>query len=322
MADQQHPEYMHGLLLSPSPHIRSPRTVQSIMLDVLIALLPACVAAVVFFGAGTLWQMALSIGTAIGCEALFQKVAHREITIRDCSAILTGLLLALNLPPQTPWYIPVCGSAFAILVAKQCFGGLGQNFVNPALAGRAFLLLSFPVAMTSWYAPFFGPDAVTSATPLGLVSQGLPVDVTDWDLFIGNVGGCIGETSALALLIGFAFLLIRKDISWRIPCVYMATVAVFTLLLGQPDKILFNLFAGGLMLGAIFMATDYVSAPLTAGAQYAYAIGCGVITMVIRLWGGYPEGVSFAILFMNLTSPLLDRVFKRRVFGEVPAVEK
>lgn len=319
MPDQH--EYMRGILLSPSPHIRSPRTVSSIMLDVIIALIPACIAAVVFFGAGTLWQMAIAIGTAVGCEALFQKCAGREITINDFSAVLTGLLLALNLPPNTPWYIPVCGSAFAILVAKQVFGGLGQNFVNPALAGRAFLLLSFPVAMTSWYAPFFGPDATTSATPLGLVSQGLSPDVTDWDLFIGNVGGCIGETSALALLIGFAFLLIRKDLSWRIPCIYMATVAVFTLCMGEPDKVLFNLFAGGLMLGAIFMATDYVSAPMNSGAQIVYAIGCGAITMVIRCWGGYPEGVSFAILFMNLTSPLLDRAFKRQVFGEVKASE-
>lgn len=321
MPEQQ--EYMRGLLLSPSPHIRTSRTVKSIMCDVLVALLPACIAAVVFFGAGTLWQMALAIGTAVGCEALWQHCCKRSITINDLSAVVTGLLLALNLPPQTPWYIPVAGSAFAILVAKQCFGGLGQNFVNPALAGRAFLLLSFPVAMTSWYAPFAGPDAVTSATPLGLLSQGLSLEgITTWDLFIGNIGGCIGETSALALLIGFAYLLIRKDITWRIPCIYMATVAVFTLLLGQPEMILFNLFAGGLMLGAIFMATDYVSAPMNPGAQIAYAVGCGAITMIIRLWGGYPEGVSFAILFMNLTAPLLDRAFKRRVFGEVQRVEK
>lgn len=320
MADQH--EYMRGLLLSPSPQIRSPKTARGIMIDVIIALIPACIAAVIFFGAGTLWQMALAIGTAVGCEWLFEYVGHREVTIKDMSAVLTGLLLALNLPPNTPWYIPVLGAAFAILVAKQCFGGLGQNFVNPALAGRAFLLISFPVAMTSWYAPFAGPDAVTSPTPLGLLSQGMAPDVTTMDLFLGNVGGCIGETSALALLIGGAFLLIRGDITWRIPTVYLGTVAVFTLLMGQPQMVLFNLFAGGVMLGAIFMATDYVSSPMNPGAQYVYAIGCGVITMVIRNWGGYPEGVSFAILFMNLTAPLLDRAFKKRVFGEVQRVEK
>lgn len=313
-------EYIRGLMLSPSPQIRTATTTQRIMLDVIIALIPACIAAVVYFGAGSLLTMALCIGSCVGFEALFQKCAGRQITINDLSAFLTGLLLALNLPPNTPWYVPVCGSAFAIIVAKQFFGGIGQNFVNPALAGRCFLLISFPVVMTSFIAPFAGPDAVTSATPLAALNEGTVPLVSDWDLFIGNVGGSIGETSALALLIGWAYLLIRKVISFRIPAVYMGTVVVFTLLLGQPDRILFNLFAGGLMLGAIFMATDYVSAPMKPKAQIVYAVGCGVITMVIRMWGGYPEGVSFSILFMNLVAPLLDRAFRKKVFGEVTGV--
>ncbi|MBD5558869.1 MAG: RnfABCDGE type electron transport complex subunit D [Clostridia bacterium] len=313
-------DFERGLLLSPSPHIRTQTTTQSIMRDVLIALLPACIAGVVFFGPGTLLTMALAIASAIGCEALFEKCAGREITVNDLSAVVTGLLLALNLPPETPWFVPVVGSAFAIIIVKQFFGGIGQNFVNPALAARCFLLISFPVIMTSYYAPFAGPDAMTSPTPLAALSNPEVPIAGNWDLFIGNVGGCIGETSALALLIGWAYLLFRKVITFVIPAVYMGTVALFTLLLGQPEMVLFNLFAGGLMIGAIFMATDYVSAPMNTAAQCIYAVGCGVITMVIRYWGGYPEGVSFSILFMNLTAPLLDKAFKRKVFGEVPSV--
>lgn len=320
MTDQK--EYLRGIILSPSPHIRTPFSTQKIMLDVIIALIPACIAAVIFFGPGTLVTMALAIGTAVGCEALFEWCAHKTLTVNDLSAVVTGLLLALNLPSDCPWYLPVLGSAFAIILAKQVFGGIGQNFVNPALAGRCFLLISFPVAMTSFLPPFAGPDAVATATPLAALNEGLGASVSDWSLFIGDVGGSMGETSALALLIGFAYLLIRKDVTWRIPVIYMATVVVFTLCMGEPDRILFNLFAGGLMLGAIFMATDYVSSPMNPGAQYVYAIGCGVLTMVIRCWGGYPEGVSFSILFMNLMTPLLDRAFRRKVFGEVQRVEK
>lgn len=313
---------MRGLILSPAPHIRTSANTTRIMLDVLIALLPACIAGVYFFGPTTLGTMALCIGSSVGFEALFQKIAGRPITVNDLSAVVTGLLLALNLPPYAPWYISVCGAAFAIIISKQAFGGIGQNFVNPALAARCFLLISFPVAMTSFVAPFAGPDAVTSATPLAIMNEGGAVSVSTMDLFLGKVGGCIGETSALALLIGWVYLMIRKVISFRIPTVYMATVVVFTLCMGRPDMILFNLFVSGLMLGAIFMATDYVSAPMNPTAQIIYAVGCGVITMVIRSWGGYPEGVSFSILFMNLVAPLLDRKFKRKVFGEVPSVQK
>lgn len=305
------------LILSGSPHIKSSISTSRIMLDVVIALVPACIAAVYFFGAGCLMTIALCIISAVGCEAAVQYFTKKAVTISDLSAVVTGLLLALNLPPNVPWYIPVCGSAFAIIIVKQCFGGLGHNFMNPALAARCFLLISWPVAMTTFVAPFAGVDAVASATPLGVLSEGSGTLPGIFDLFIGKVGGSMGETSVLALLIGGAYLLIRKVISWRIPLAYLGTVAIFTLCTGQPGMILFNLFAGGLMLGAFFMATDYVSSPSSPNAQLVFGVGCGVITMVVRLWGGYPEGVSFSILFMNLLTPLLDKALRPKVFGEV-----
>ncbi len=313
---------MQQMILSGSPHIKSGQSVTRMMLDVIIALIPACIAGVYFFGPGALLTIALCIASSVGSEAAMRYFMKRDMTIRDLSAVLTGLLLALNLPPNTPWYIPVTGSAFAIIIVKQCFGGLGHNFMNPALAGRCFLLISFPVVMTTWTAPFAGVDAVSTATPLTALAEGGAAMPATWDLFIGNVGGCIGETSALALLIGGAYLLIRKVIAIRIPLAYLGTVALFTLLTGHPEQIPFQLFAGGLMLGAFFMATDYVTSPMNRNAQWIFGIGCGVVTMVIRLWGGYPEGVSFSILFMNLFAPLLDRAFKPKVFGEVQSVEK
>lgn len=318
---------MQKLILSGSPHVRSNNTTKRVMSDVLIALVPALIAGVYFFGAGALGTVALSIASAVGCEALIQYVSKRAITINDLSAVVTGLLLALNLPPDAPWYLPVCGSAFAIIIAKQLFGGLGHNFINPALAGRAFLMISWPVAMTSFILPHAGPDAVATATPLaqmaveGMTPPGL------MDMFIGNINGCIGETSVLALLIGAGWLFARKVISARIPVSYIGTVAVIALIAGLVEGDLslvpYHLFAGGLMLGAFFMATDYSSSPLGKKAQIIFGIGCGGMTMVIRLFGGYPEGVSFSILFMNLLAPLLDRVFKTRIYGEVkPHVEK
>ncbi|MEA4853428.1 MAG: RnfABCDGE type electron transport complex subunit D [Christensenella sp.] len=310
------------LILSGSPHIRSNQSTTRIMLDVIIALIPACIAAVYFFGVGCIWTMLLSVASAVGCEAAIQYFTKKTVTIGDLSAVVTGLLLALNLPAGAPWYLPVCGSAFAIIIVKQCFGGLGHNFMNPALAARCFLLISWPVAMTAFVAPFAGVDAVASATPLTALGEGAANVPGVWDLFIGKVGGSMGETSALALLIGAAYLIIRKVISWRIPVTYLGTVALITLLTGRPDMILFELFAGGLMLGAWFMATDYVSSPSSPKAQLVFGVGCGVITMVIRLWGGYPEGVSFSILFMNLLTPLLDKALKPKKFGEVKTVHE
>lgn len=305
------------LILSGSPHIKSSQKTSRIMLDVVIALIPACIAAVYFFGAGCLMTIALCIISAVGCEAAVQYFTKKAVTISDLSAVVTGLLLALNLPPNVPWYIPVCGSAFAIIIVKQCFGGLGHNFMNPALAARCFLLISWPVAMTTFVAPFAGVDAVASATPLGILKEGGDAIPGLFDMFIGKVGGSMGETSVLALLIGGVYLLIRRVISWRIPLTYLGTVAIFTLCTGQPAMVLFELFAGGLMLGAFFMATDYVSSPSSPKAQLVFGIGCGVVTMVVRLWGGYPEGVSFSILFMNLLTPLLDKALRPKVFGEV-----
>lgn len=310
------------LILSGSPHIKSGQSTSRIMLDVIIALIPACIAAVYFFGVGCIATMALCIASAVGCEAAIQYFTKRAVTISDLSAVVTGLLLALNLPPNVPWYLPVCGSAFAIIIVKQCFGGLGHNFMNPALAARCFLLISWPVAMTTFVAPFAGVDAVASATPLGVLHEGGTAIPPIMDMFMGEIGGSMGETSALALLIGGVYLLVRRVISLRIPLAYMGTVALITLLTGKPEMILFELFAGGLMLGAFFMATDYVSSPSSPKAQIVFGIGCGIITMIVRLWGGYPEGVSFSILFMNLLTPLLDKVLKPKVFGEVQKVNE
>ncbi|MEG1158709.1 MAG: RnfABCDGE type electron transport complex subunit D, partial [Christensenellaceae bacterium] len=280
------------------------------------------VAAVYFFGAATLFTIALCIISAVGCEAAIQYFTKKAVTISDLSAVVTGLLLALNLPPNVPWYLPVCGSAFAIIIVKQCFGGLGNNFMNPALAARCFLLISWPVAMTTFVAPFAGVDAVAAATPLVAINEGASALPALSDMFFGKIGGSIGETSAFALLIGGAYLAIRKVIKLRIPLAYMGTVALITLCTGHPELILYQLFAGGIMLGAFFMATDYTSSPASPKAQIVFGIGCGVITMVIRLWGGYPEGVSFAILLMNLLAPLLDKALKPKILGEVKRVEK
>ena len=306
------------LIVTSSPHIRSGEAVDKIMRDVVIALIPATLAGAYFFGLQTLLIAALSIAAAMATEAVIQKVRNQAVTVWDYSAVVTGLLLALNLPPEVPFWMPVIGSVFAIAIAKQAFGGLGYNFINPALAARVFLIASWPVEMTTWKYPV---DAVTQATPLALVKGGtvLPEGVSMMNLFMGRIGGCIGETSALALLIGGAYLVYRGVISPRIPLVYMGTVAVLTLLYGGFDfsSTLYHLLAGGLVIGAIFMATDYVSSPMTAKGQVLYAIGCGVITVLIRLFGGYPEGVSFSILFMNVATPLIDKYVKTSVFGGV-----
>lgn len=312
------------LILSGSPHIASGNSVPRIMLDVVIALIPAVIAGCIFFGAGVLVTVALCIVSAVGCEAAVQFFTRQEVTVNDGSAVVTGLLLALNLPPGVPWYVAVCGSAFAIIIVKQCFGGLGHNFMNPALAARAFVMISWPVAMTAFLAPTGGVDAVASATPLPAIVGGFGEIPALSDLFMGNIAGCIGETSVLALLIGGAYLMIRKVITPIIPFSYLGVVALISLIAAGPGMVLNHLFSGGLMLGAFFMATDYSSSPASPKAQLVFGAGCGVVTMVIRLWGGYPEGVSFSILFMNLLAPLLDKKLRPKVFGvgEVKPVEK
>mgnify|MGYP000587328457 FL=1 len=299
---------MSQLTVSLSPHVRSGATTRRIMLDVCLALLPAVIFAVYWFGFGVLLTVLLSVASAILSEFLMEKALRRPVTIDDGSAAVTGLLLALTLPAGTPWYVPVLGSVFAICIAKQVFGGLGDNFVNPALAGRAFLLASFPAAMTTY--PLVA-DAVTSATPLSSEFAG---SVDYLQAFIGRIGGCIGEVSTLALLIGAAYLLIRRVIDWRIPLSYLGTMALLTVIGG--GNVLDSVLLGGTVL-AFFMATDYVTSPVTSWGRVIYGVGIGIINYTIRRWGAYPEGTTYAILLMNIAAPLIERFTRPRKYGEV-----
>lgn len=305
------------LVISSSPHVRSKENTSVIMRDVLIALLPAALAGVYFFRIPALINIIVAIVGAVGTEYVVQKLLKRKVTISDYSAAVTGLLLAMNVPATLPWWITLIGSIFAIAVVKQLFGGIGHNFMNPALAARAFLLASWPIDMTNWITP--GADAVSTATPLAILKNAEAVRATIPNLFIGNVAGCIGETSALFLIIGGIYLIYRGVISFRIPGFYIGTVAILTFIFSgfNFNDVLYNLFAGGLMLGAFFMATDYSSSPSVAKAQIVYAIGCGLLTSIIRYYGGYPEGVSYSILLMNVAAPILDKYLVPRVFGEV-----
>lgn len=303
------------LFASSSPHIRTKQSTKSIMLDVLIALAPAGIASVYFFKFNAVKLIVLSILAAVATEYLIQKWRKQPITIGDLSAVVTGLLLAFNLPASAPWWIAVVGSVFAVGIAKQAFGGLGHNFINPALAARAMLVASWPVIMTGkWVTP--GVDAIATATPLGQLKEGLDYTFTTQQLVMGNVPGCLGEVSALLLILGGVYLIFRKIISWRIPTTYVATVAIFMMISGQGlNGTLTHILAGGLMLGAFFMATDYASSPVSPKGQIIYGVGCGVLTAVIRLYGGYPEGVSYSILLMNLAAPLIDKYTRPKVFG-------
>lgn len=305
------------LLLEFSPHIRDNSSVSRIMLDVIIGLLPASIASIWFFGWGAVRNILLAVGAAVLCEGLIQFFCKKKITVLDLSAAVTGLLLALNLPAGAPWYVPVCGSVFAIAVCKQCFGGLGHNFINPALAARGMLMISWPLAMTTYLAPA-GVDAVSSATPLALMQAGETGALPSlWQMLIGQTSGSMGETCAIALLIGGLYLVIRKVISLRIPLVFIGTTAVFLLIFNGPELLLENLLSGGLLLGAFFMATDYVTSPVTPWGQVVYAFGCGLLVAVIRSFGGYAEGVCFSILIMNLATPLIERMCRPRIYGEV-----
>lgn len=306
------------LTLSSSPHIRSNDSVQTIMRDVVIALIPACIAGVYFFKLRALIVILTAIISSVLSEYLWQRFTGRKITINDYSAVVTGILIAFNTPPTIPLWMVVIGCIFAIIVVKQLFGGLGQNIVNPALAARAVLLASWPVAMTTWTL-----DGSTTATPLALLKSGANFQELPSlaNAFLGNIGGCIGETSALAILIGAAYLLYRKVISWEIPVFYIGTVAILTTLLRNSGfsygNGLYEIFTGGLMLGAFFMATDYTTSPVTRKGQIVFAIGCGIIATVIRVFGGYPEGVSYSILIMNLVVPLIDKFITPKKFGGV-----
>ncbi|MFA6609346.1 MAG: RnfABCDGE type electron transport complex subunit D [Candidatus Omnitrophota bacterium] len=310
--------------VSIAPHIKDKETTRGIMWGVTIALIPAGVAGVFIFGLGSLTVILASIVSAVISEALILAVRKKEMkTVYDGSAVLTGLLLAYNLPPNVPLWIPVTGSAFAIIIAKQVFGGLGHNIFNPALAGRAFLMISWPAYMTSWHNPRWAADGVTTATPLAaakLKGSAMLSNVSGWDLFIGNHGGCIGEVCIIALAIGSAYLFIKKYITWHIPASYILTVAVMSWVFNGRSGLftgdaLFFVMAGGLVLGAFFMATDYVTSPLSAKGRLVFGIGCGLLTFVIRKFSGYPEGVSYAILIMNAAVPIIDRYTIPRWFG-------
>ncbi len=308
-----------GLLkVSAPPHISTKDDVSTIMFDVILALMPAMVAGAYYFGYRAILVVLVSVLSSVGFEQLWNYVFKRQSTIGDLSAVVSGILLGFNLPATVPYWIPVAGSLFMIIIVKMCFGGLGHNFMNPALAGRAFLVASWPAIMTKGFvAPFSkldlwnAADAVTSATPLNPEFAG---DITIWSLFSGNVGGCIGETSALAILIGGAYLLLRRIITWRIPVCYIGTVAIISAFCGA--DVPYQLFAGGLMLGAIFMATDYTTSPVTPMGQIIYAVGCGIMTCVIRFAGGYPEGVSYSILLMNIAAPLFDKLTPPKIYGQ------
>ncbi len=304
------------LLVSPSPHIRSSNSTTRIMLDVIIALCPALVASVVIFGFRALAVTALCVAVCVLAEWAFEKLCKREVTVGDLSAAVTGILLAFNLPASVPLWQAAFGSVVAIVVVKQLFGGIGKNFANPAITARIVMLLSFSGSMSNFAT---ANDAVSGATPLALMSAGEDMPSL-LDMFIGRHGGSLGETCALALLAGGIYLVARRVITWHTPVVYLTTVALFALALGENP--LHHLLSGGLMLGAIFMATDYSTTPSTPWGKVIFGVGCGLITVLIRVFGSYPEGVSFAILLMNILTPYISKWTKRKPFGALKASEK
>lgn len=316
------------LLVTSSPHIKTPHTTDKIMLDVIIALTPAMLGSVYFFGFNALKLILISVVSSVIFEALIQKVFKKEVTIRDLSAVVTGILLAFNLPAVAPWWLPIIGSAVSIIIVKQFFGGLGSNFMNPALAGRAFLLASWPTHMSTFTST--RPDMVATATPLAMMKYSGGADAAAsasqaaaqmpelMDMFLGKIPGAIGETSVILLLIGAAYLIYKKIIDWRVPVVYIGATFLMLLLLGvETDDLAYHIMGGGLILGAFFMATDYASSPVTSKGRIIFGIGAGVLTAIIRVKGAYPEGVSYSILLMNVATPLIERFTKPKVFGEV-----
>ena len=319
-------KYYYELTVSSSPHVHSAMSTRTIMRDVLIALIPALAGSVFFFGIRALMVVLVSVSACVFFEWGWSKVMKRHCMTYDLSAVVTGVLLAFVCPPTIPYWMIVVGAGFAIILVKMLFGGIGKNIVNPALAARAFMF-SWPAAMSTWVKVGWEnqpgllstADAVTAATPLAAMHQGQLPEANLLDAFLGNVGGCIGETSVVLLLLGFAYLLVRRVLTWRIPVTFVGTVAVLTLVFPQGNDPLlwcgYQLCSGGLMLGAIFMATDYVTSPITRLGQMVYGVGCGVLTVLIRYFGGYNEGVSYAILIMNCCVVLLDRIGRPTKFG-------
>ena len=323
------------LIASSSPHIRSNENTRSIMLDVIIAMLPALVWAIYNFGFKALISVVVSIVACLFWEWLYRKLLKKPQSIGDLSAVVTGMLLSFVCPPELPWWTLIIGAFFSIVVVKQLYGGIGCNFLNPALAGRAILLASYATAMTTWTLPTSKVDTVVStATPLAIMKEGTVEKFTELtanysvaDMFIGRVGGSLGEVSALALLLGGAWLLIRKVISWHTPVAFIGTVAILTLIsapagIDNVQYMLYNVFGGGLMLGAIFMATDYATSPVTKKGQLIYGIGCGLFTVFIRYFGSYNEGVCYSIMVMNCCTALIDKYTKPVRFGVVKSDKK
>ncbi len=304
-------------IVSSSPHFVKKESVASIMWTVNIALIPAGLIGIGIFGKAGAWLIAVCVFAAMATEYIIQKGRRQLITVSDGSAFMTGLLLAFNLPAHCPLWVGAFGSFFAIAIGKQAFGGLGRNIFNPALVGRAFLMAAWPKYLTVFNKPFVY-DVVTQATPLSLLKEGkansmVDMGLTYWDLLLGNKGGCLGEVCVLALLLGGIYLLYKKIITWHIPLSFILSVAIFTYIFkGDP---LFHILSGGLALGAVFMATDYVTSPITKTGQVIFGVVCGLLTGVIRLWGGYPEGVCYAILIANTLVPLIDRFVKPRRYG-------
>ena len=329
------------LIASSSPHIRSNEDTRSIMLDVIIALMPALVMGVYVFGWRALTSTLVSVAACVVWEWLYRKVMKKTNSIGDLSAVVTGILLAFVCPVQTPYWMLIIGAFFSIVLVKQLYGGIGCNFINPALAGRAILLASYATAMTTWVkvgekAAVIGSNAdiVTAATPLAMMKG---VDAAGWetltntytlgDMFIGRIGGSLGEVSSLMLLLGGIYLLLRKVISWQTPVAFIATVAVITLIsapagVSSVEYMAYNVFGGGLMLGAIFMATDYATSPVTKLGQAIFGIGCGLITVFIRRFGSYPEGVCYSIMIMNCTTWLLDKYIRPTIYGALKKEKK
>lgn len=317
------------LTVSASPHVRSRETTAGIMFDVIIALLPALVMSVVYFGTRALVLTAVTVGTAVLAEFLSRKAMKRENTISDLSAVVTGLLIALNLPATCPLWVAAIGSVIAIVVVKQMFGGIGQNFVNPAITARIILMVSFPTAMARWVVPFsnsWSADAVTSATPMAQLAAVKGGDMSMASelpslvkMLIGNHGGSMGEVCSLALIAGGLYLMLRKVISPVIPFTFIGTVAVCTLIAGHGNfvYVAYQLLGGGLLLGAFFMATDYTTSPINFKGKIIFAVGCGLITSVIRIFGSLPEGVSFSIILMNILVPHIEHLTTAKPFGEV-----
>lgn len=311
-------------VLSSSPHVKQKDKISGIMLDVIIALIPAMFAGVYFFGLRALAVIATSVASCVLFEYLYQRITKKPVSVSDLSATVTGILLALCLPPAIPLWMVVIGGAFAIIIVKQLYGGLGKNFMNPALAARCFMMVAWAGAMTTFPEPFM-PDSITQATPLAILkgtSTGIiPSFAAE---FFGNRSGCIGETSGLALLIGFLYLLLKRVVDWKIPVTYIASFALLMYLFGinptelpQEDFVLLHILSGGLLIGAFFMATDYVTTPNTNLGMIIFGIGCGFLTFAIRRFGGYPEGASFAIILMNIATPLIERFTIPKTFGEV-----